>query len=345
MNKARILVTGGTGYIGSHTTVELINAGYDVVIIDNLSNSNREVLDGIEAITGVRPAFVEADCTDAAALRKLFVDYPGIKGIINFAASKAVGESVQKPILYYRNNLNTLMNLLELMPEFGVKGFVFSSSCTVYGEPDVNPVTEASPIKQATSPYGNTKQISEEVISDFVRSGAPISSIILRYFNPVGAHPSALIGELPNGVPQNLIPYLTQTAIGIRKELSVFGDDYNTPDGSCIRDFINVVDLAKAHVIAVERLIEDKTETPIEIFNLGTGNGVSVLELINTFESATGVKVPHKIVGRREGDIEKVWANPQRANEVLGWKAETPLADTMKSAWKWQLALRERGIM
>ncbi|MGM9852097.1 MAG: UDP-glucose 4-epimerase GalE [Muribaculaceae bacterium] len=345
MNKARILVTGGTGYIGSHTTVELINAGYDVVIIDNLSNSNREVLDGIEAITGVRPAFVEADCTDAAALRKLFEDYPGIKGIINFAASKAVGESVQKPILYYRNNLNTLMNLLELMPEFGVKGFVFSSSCTVYGEPDVNPVTEASPIKQATSPYGNTKQISEEVISDFVRSGAPISSIILRYFNPVGAHPSALIGELPNGVPQNLIPYLTQTAIGIRKELSVFGDDYNTPDGSCIRDFINVVDLAKAHVIAVERLIEDKTETPIEIFNLGTGNGVSVLELINTFESATGVKVPHKIVGRREGDIEKVWANPQRANEVLGWKAETPLADTMKSAWKWQLALRERGIM
>ncbi|MGM9862518.1 MAG: UDP-glucose 4-epimerase GalE, partial [Muribaculaceae bacterium] len=338
-------VTGGTGYIGSHTTVELINAGYDVVIIDNLSNSNREVLDGIEAITGVRPAFVEADCTDAAALRKLFEDYPGIKGIINFAASKAVGESVQKPILYYRNNLNTLMNLLELMPEFGVKGFVFSSSCTVYGEPDVNPVTEASPIKQATSPYGNTKQISEEVISDFVRSGAPISSIILRYFNPVGAHPSALIGELPNGVPQNLIPYLTQTAIGIRKELSVFGDDYNTPDGSCIRDFINVVDLAKAHVIAVERLIEDKTETPIEIFNLGTGNGVSVLELINTFESATGVKVPHKIVGRREGDIEKVWANPQHANEVLGWKAETPLADTMKSAWKWQLALRERGIM
>ena len=345
MNKARILVTGGTGYIGSHTTVELINAGYDVVIIDNLSNSNREVLDGIEAITGVRPAFVEADCTDAAALRKLFEDYPGIKGIINFAASKAVGESVQKPILYYRNNLNTLMNLLELMPEFGVKGFVFSSSCTVYGEPDVNPVTEESPIKKATSPYGNTKQISEEVISDFVRSGAPISSIILRYFNPVGAHPTALIGELPNGVPQNLIPYLTQTAIGIRKELSVFGDDYNTPDGSCIRDFINVVDLAKAHVIAVERLIEDKTETPIEIFNLGTGNGVSVLELINTFESATGVKVPHKIVGRREGDIEKVWANPQRANEVLGWKAETPLADTMKSAWKWQLALRERGIM
>lgn len=345
MSRERILVTGGTGYIGSHTAVELINAGYDVVIIDNLSNSNREVLDGIEAITGVRPAFVEADCTDKVALRKLFVDFPDIKGIINFAASKAVGESVQKPILYYRNNLNTLMNLLELMPEFGVKGFVFSSSCTVYGEPDVNPVTENSPIKSATSPYGNTKQISEEIITDFVRSGAPIESIILRYFNPVGAHPSALIGELPNGVPQNLIPFLTQTAIGIRKELSVFGNDYGTPDGSCIRDFINVVDLAKAHVIAVERLVESKTAAPIEIFNLGTGNGVSVLELINTFESATGVKVPHKIVGRREGDIEKVWADPRKANEVLGWKAATPLADTMRSAWKWQQALRERGVM
>lgn len=345
MSKERILVTGGTGYIGSHTAVELINAGYDVVIIDNLSNSNREVLDGIKAITGVRPAFVEADCTDKVGLRRLFEDYPGIKGIINFAASKAVGESVQKPLLYYRNNLNTLMNLLELMPEFGVKGFVFSSSCTVYGEPDVNPVTEESPIKNATSPYGNTKQISEEVISDFIRSGAPIESIILRYFNPVGAHPSALIGELPNGVPQNLIPYLTQTAIGIRKELSVFGDDYDTPDGSCIRDFINVVDLAKAHVIAVERLVEGKTTAPVEIFNLGTGNGVSVLELINTFESATGVKVPHKIVGRREGDIEKVWANPRKANEILCWRAETSLADTMRSAWKWQQALRERGVM
>ena len=345
MNKARILVTGGTGYIGSHTTVELINAGYDVVIIDNLSNSNREVLDGIEAITGVRPAFVEADCTDAAALRKLFEDYPGIKGIINFAASKAVGESVQKPILYYRNNLNTLMNLLELMPEFGVKGFVFSSSCTVYGEPDVNPVTEASPIKQATSPYGNTKQISEEVISDFVRSGAPISSIILRYFNPVGAHPSALIGELPNGVPQNLIPYLTQTAIGVRKELSVFGDDYNTPDGSCIRDYINIVDLAKAHVIAMDRMLQGKSAEAIEYFNLGTGRGVSVLELINTFEETTGVKVPHKIVGRREGDIEKVWADPERANKVLGWTAKETLADTLASAWKWQLRLREKGIM
>lgn len=345
MNKDRILVTGGTGYIGSHTTVELQKAGYDVVIVDNLSNSNIEVLDGIEKITGERPAFVEADCTDMESMKKLFADYPGIKGIINFAASKAVGESVHKPILYYRNNLNTLLNLLDLMEPNGVKGIVFSSSCTVYGEPDENPVTEESPIKKATSPYGNTKQISEEIITDVINSGARFKSVILRYFNPVGAHPSAEIGELPNGVPQNLIPYLTQTAIGIRKELSVFGDDYNTPDGSCIRDYINVVDLAKAHVAAVERMLQDKSEDKIEIFNLGTGNGVSVLQLINVFESATGVKVPHKIVGRRDGDIEKVWADPERANKVLGWKATSSLEDTMRSAWNWQLKLRERGVM
>lgn len=341
----RILVTGGTGYIGSHTVVELQRAGYDVVIIDNLSNSNIEVLDGIERISGKRPAFVEADCTDIEALKKLFAQYPGIKGIINFAASKAVGESVQKPILYYRNNLNTLMNLLDLMAPNGVKGIVFSSSCTVYGEPDVNPVTEESPIKPATSPYGNTKQISEEIITDVIRSGAPFKAVLLRYFNPIGAHPSAEIGELPNGVPQNLIPYLTQTAIGIRKELSVFGDDYDTPDGSCIRDYINVVDLAKAHVIAISRMLEDRNEQPVEIFNLGTGTGLSVLELINTFERATGVKVPHKIVGRREGDIEKVWADPKRANTVLGWVADTPVEDTLRSAWAWQCKLRERGIM
>lgn len=341
----RILVTGGTGYIGSHTVVELQNAGYSVVIIDDLSNSNREVLDGIERITGTRPDFVEGDCADIEVLKKLFAEYPDIKGIINFAASKAVGESMQKPILYYRNNLNTLLNLLELMTPNGVKGIVFSSSCTVYGEPDVNPVTEQSPIKKATSPYGNTKQISEEIITDVINAGAPFKSVILRYFNPVGAHPSAEIGELPNGVPQNLIPYLTQTAIGIRKELSVFGDDYNTPDGSCIRDYINVVDLAQAHVIAVKRMLEDKSEAKIEIFNLGTGNGVSVLELINTFEESTGVKVPHKIVGRRAGDIEKVWADPTYANEVLGWKATSSLSDTMRSAWAWQLKLRERGVM
>ena len=343
--KGKILVTGGTGYIGLHTVVELQAAGYEVVIIDNLSNSNREVLDGIEKISGIRPVFVEADCTDMAALTKLFDENPGINGIINFAASKAVGESVQKPLLYYRNNLVTLINLLELMPKYGTKGIVFSSSCTVYGEPDVNPVDETAPIKKATSPYGNTKQISEEIITDYITSGAPIKSILLRYFNPVGAHPSAEIGELPNGVPQNLIPFLTQTAIGIRKELSVFGNDYNTPDGSCIRDFINVVDLAKAHVKALERMLEDKSEEKLEVFNLGTGVGLSVLELINAFETATGVKVPHKIVGRREGDIEKVWANPDRANNVLGWKATTSIEDTMRSAWNWQLRLRERGIM
>ena len=332
----KILVTGGTGYIGSHTTVELQKAGYEVVIIDNLSNSNIEVLDGIEKITGIRPVFVKGDCTDIETLRKLFRENPGIKGIINFAASKAVGESVQKPLLYYRNNLNTLINLLECMPEYGVKGIVFSSSCTVYGEPDVNPIDETAPIKPATSPYGNTKQISEEIITDYIRSGAPIKSILLRYFNPIGAHPSACIGELPLGVPQNLVPYLTQTAAGIRKELTVFGDDYNTPDGSCIRDYIDVVDLAKAHVIAMRRLLDGEDTDSIEIFNLGTGRGLSVLELINSFERATGVKVPHKIGPRREGDIEQIWADPKKANEVLGWTAEVPVDDTMRNAWAWQ---------
>lgn len=345
MNKGLILVTGGTGYIGSHTVVELQQAGYEVVIVDNLSNSNVDVLDGIERISGIRPHFVEADCTDMAAMKNLFDTYNGIAGIINFAASKAVGESIEKPILYYRNNLNTLMNLLDLMAEYNVKGIVFSSSCTVYGEPDENPVTESAPIKTATSPYGNTKQICEEIIHDVIHSGAPFKSVILRYFNPVGAHPSAEIGELPNGVPQNLIPYLTQTAIGIRKELSVFGDDYDTPDGSCIRDFINVVDLAKAHVIAVERMLQNKSDANVETFNLGTGVGLSVKELISAFERATGVKVPHKIVGRRAGDIEKVWADPAYANNVLGWKAESTIEDTMRSAWAWQCRLRERGVM
>ena len=343
--KPTILVTGGTGYIGSHTVVELQKAGYPVVIIDNLSNSSRDVLDGIERITGIRPEFVEADCTDITALKILFDTYPGIKGIINFAASKAVGESMEKPLLYYRNNLNTLMNLLDMMGRYDVDGIVFSSSCTVYGEPDHNPVTEQTPIKKATSPYGNTKQISEEIITDTINSGAPFKAVLLRYFNPVGAHPSAEIGELPNGVPQNLVPYLTQTAMGIRKELSVFGDDYNTPDGSCIRDYINVVDLAKAHVIAMDRMFEDKSQDKIEIFNLGTGNGVSVLGLIAAFEKATGVKVPHKIAPRRAGDIEKVWADPSHANNVLGWKADTPIEDTMRNAWAWQCRLRERGIM
>lgn len=335
----KILVTGGTGYIGSHTVVELQQAGYEVVIIDNLSNSNRDVLKGIEAITGIAPTFVEGDCTDLDTLKNLFEQNPGIKGIINFAASKAVGESVQKPLLYYRNNLNTLINLLDCMPQYGVKGIVFSSSCTVYGEPDVNPIDETAPIKPATSPYGNTKQISEEIITDFITSGAPIKSIILRYFNPIGAHPSAKIGELPLGVPQNLVPYLTQTAAGIRKELTVFGDDYNTPDGSCIRDYIDVVDLAKAHVVAMRRMLDGEDTDQIEIFNLGTGRGVSVLELINTFEKATGVPVPHKIGARRAGDIEKIWAIPDKANNVLGWKAEVPVDQTLANAWKWQCSL------
>ena len=338
--KGKILVTGGAGYIGSHTTVELQNAGYEVVVLDNLSNSNAGVIDGIEHITGIRPVFVQMDLQDKDALRKLFEEHKGIKGIINFAASKAVGESVQKPLLYYRNNLVTLMNLLDLMPEYGVEAIVFSSSCTVYGQPDILPVDEKAPIKPAMSPYGNTKQICEEIIKDTIYSGVPFKSIILRYFNPIGAHPTAEIGELPLGVPQNLLPYVTQTAMGIREQLSVFGDDYNTPDGSCIRDYINVVDLAKAHVIAVDRMLGGKSKQDVEIFNLGTGKGVSVLELIQTFEKATGVKVNYKIVGRREGDIEKVWANPE-----LGWEAKETLEDTLASAWKWQQKLRERGIM
>lgn len=343
--KGKILVTGGTGYIGSHTAVELQNAGYEVIIIDNLSNSTTDSLDGIERITGKRPIFEKLDCNDVAGLRNLFTKHEGIKGIIHFAASKAVGESVEKPLLYYRNNLVSLINLLELMPQYNIPNIVFSSSCTVYGEPDNNPIDETAPIKPAESPYGNTKQINEEIIQDTVKSGAPIKSIILRYFNPIGAHPTAEIGELPNGVPQNLVPYITQTAMGIRQQLSVFGDDYNTPDGSCIRDFINVVDLAKAHVVAIDRMVENKSDDKVEIFNLGTGNGVSVLELINVFEKVSGQKLNYKIVGRRVGDIEKIWAQPSHANEVLGWKAKENIEDTMASAWKWQLKLREKGIM
>ncbi len=343
--KETILVTGGTGFIGSHTTVELQNAGYEVVIVDNLSNSQADVIDGIEKITGKRPAFEKVDLRDYDATEAVFRKYPDISGIIHFAASKAVGESVQKPLMYYRNNILSLVNLLELMPKYNVKGIIFSSSCTVYGQPDVLPVTEESPIKKAESPYGNTKQINEEIIQDTIKSGSPIKSIILRYFNPIGSHPTALIGEMPNGVPQNLIPYLTQTAIGIREQLSVFGDDYNTPDGSCIRDYIYVVDLAKAHVSAMTRIMEDKTEESVEIYNIGTGRGTSVLELINAFEQSTGVKLNYKIVGRRAGDIEKVWGNVDKANEKLGWRADTPLGDVLATAWKWQLALRERNIM
>lgn len=341
----KILVTGGTGYIGSHTVVELQQAGYDVIIVDNLSNSNAEVIEGIVRITGIRPVFEELDCTDLDAMTALLKRHHGVDGIIHFAASKAVGESVQKPLMYYRNNIVSLLNLLQLMPAFDVKGIVFSSSCTVYGEPDKNPIDENAPIKPAASPYGNTKQINEEIIQDYIHSGAPIKSIILRYFNPIGSHPSAEIGELPLGVPQNLVPYITQTGIGIRPQLSVFGDDYNTPDGSCIRDFINVVDLAKAHVIAVERMLENKSDEKVEIFNLGTGKGVSVLELIRIFEKVSGKPLNYKIVGRREGDIEQIWANPDRANNVLGWKAKETIEDTMASAWKWQQRLRKEGIM
>ena len=343
MNK-RILVTGGTGYIGSHTVVELQNSGYEVVIIYILSNSRADVVDNIEKVSGVRPIFEQLDCLDYAGLDALFAKYDNIKGIIHFAASKAVGESVEKPLMYYRNNLVSLINLLELMPKYGVEGIIFSSSCTVYGQPDILPVTEAAPTKVAESPYGNTKQINEEIIRDYVKSGAPVNAILLRYFNPIGAHPSALLGELPNGVPQNLIPFLTQTAIGIREKLSVFGDDYNTPDGSCIRDYINVVDLAKAHVIAMNRIMEGKQEEKVEVFNIGTGRGLSVLELIHAFEESTGVKLNYQIVGRRAGDIEQVWANPDRANNVLGWKAESTIEDTLRSAWAWQKRLREEGI-
>lgn len=342
--KERILVTGGTGYIGSHTVVELQDSGYEVVIVDNLSNSSADVVDNIEKVSGIRPAFEKVDCLDFEGLEAVFAKYKGIKGIIHFAASKAVGESVEKPLKYYRNNLVSLINLLELMPKYEVDGIIFSSSCTVYGQPDVLPVTEDAPIKKAESPYGNTKQINEEIIRDTVASGSPIKAIMLRYFNPIGAHPSALLGELPNGVPQNLVPYLTQTAIGIREQLSVFGDDYDTPDGSCIRDFINVVDLAKAHVIAMDRILQNKQKEKVEVFNIGTGRGLSVLELIHGFESATGVKLNYKIVGRRAGDIVKVWANPERANNELGWSAKISIEDTLKSAWNWQLMLRERGI-
>lgn len=340
--KQLILVTGGTGYIGSHTVVELIEAGFDVVIVDNLSNSERKVLDGIEKITGKRPPLEVCDCSDYDAMKAVFEKYGNISAAIHFAASKAVGESVEKPLLYYQNNLLSLITMLKLLSEFNCKGFVFSSSCTVYGQPDVLPVDENAPIKPALSPYGNTKQICEEIIRDDSYAGVPFKSIILRYFNPIGAHQSAEIGELPLGVPQNLIPLVTQTAAGIREKLLVFGDDYDTPDGSCIRDYINVVDLAKAHVIAMKRMLEGKSLKDVEIFNLGTGRGLSVLEVLTTFEKVTGVKLNYEIVGRREGDIEKVWANPDFANKVLGWKAEIPVEDTLLSAWKWQQGLAKR---
>ena len=339
---ARILVTGGTGYIGSHTTVELMQQGYDVTIVDNLSNSSVDVLEGIEAIVGRRPEFANIDCGNFVDLDAVFRTYPDTVGVIHFAASKAVGESVEKPLLYYRNNLGSLVTLLEVMRAHSVANLVFSSSCTVYGQPDADhlPVDETAPIQKALSPYGNTKQINEEIICDEAHADAHLHATILRYFNPIGAHPSALIGELPNGVPQNLLPFVTQTAAGLRPQLKVFGDDYNTPDGSCIRDYIYVVDLAKAHVKAIDRMLHVADRDQVEVFNLGTGRGLSVLEIIRGFEAATGVKIPYTIVGRREGDIEQVWAAPKKANEVLGWKADTPIADVLLSAWKWEKHIR-----
>ncbi|WP_314662848.1 UDP-glucose 4-epimerase GalE [Prevotella aurantiaca] len=344
--KQTILVTGGTGFIGSHTTVELQEAGYEVVIVDNLSNSKIEVLDGIEKITGIRPAFEKVDLEDKEATERVFQKYPNIEGIIHFAASKAVGESVEKPLMYYRNNVVSLINLLEMMPKYNVKGIIFSSSCTVYGQPNKEnlPVTEDAPHQKATSPYGNTKEINEQIIYDYIHSGAAIKSIVLRYFNPIGAHPTAHIGELPNGVPNNLIPFVTQTAMGIREQLTIFGNDYNTEDGTCIRDYIYVVDLAKAHVAAMTRVL-DKDTDKIEYFNIGTGSGNSTLEIVTTFEKATGVKVNWKFGPRREGDIEKIWGDCTKANTVIGWKADTPLEDVLASAWKWQQKLREDGIM
>ena len=341
---ARILVTGGTGYIGSHTVVELMQKNYDVVIVDNLSNSDQAVLDGITAIVGTCPDFVQADCCDTAAIDALFARYNDIVGVIHFAASKAVNESVEQPLLYYRNNLMSLVTVLEAMKKHNVHNIVFSSSCTVYGQPDPEylPVDETAPIKKALSPYGNTKQINEDIIRDEAHANDALQATILRYFNPIGAHPSALIGELPNGVPQNLLPFVTQTAAGLRQELKVFGNDYNTPDGSCIRDYIYVVDLAKAHVKAVERMLSGSSTEQVEVFNLGTGRGLSVLEILNTFMQVTGVKVPYQIVGRREGDIEQVWAEPNKANEVLGWKADTPIEDVLLSAWNWEQKLRRK---
>jgi UDP-glucose 4-epimerase len=337
-----ILVTGGTGYIGSHTCVELLNDGFEVVIADNLSNSDISVLDGIEKIAGKRPFFEKTDLSDDSETSQLFDKYQGIAAIIHFAAYKAVGESVSFPLKYYYNNLNSLIHLLNNMEKRKIENIVFSSSCTVYGEPDELPVTEKAPIKPANSPYGNTKQICEEILRDTVVVNPDLKVISLRYFNPVGAHPSALIGELPLGIPNNLVPYITQTAIGLREELSVYGSDYNTPDGSAIRDYINVVDLSKAHVIAIKRLLNNQNKQNLETFNLGTGNGVSVFEVLNGFEKATGVKCKYKVVGRREGDVEKVFADTSFANDVLGWKSEKDLEETLLSAWNWEKKLRKK---
>ena len=339
MKKSCVLVSGGAGYIGSHTAVELIGAGYDVVIVDNLSNSDMDAVEGVRRITGVEVPFEKADCCDRDAFRKVFEKYD-FDSVIHFAASKAVNESVRKPLEYYGNNLTSFMNVISLMREFGRRNIVFSSSCTVYGEPDRQPVTERTPRKPATSPYGNTKQMCEDILRDSLAAYEGMKGIALRYFNPIGAHPSALIGELPRGVPQNLVPYITQTAAGLRECLSIFGDDYDTPDGTCLRDYIDVVDLAKAHVAAVDRMTQRRMKEAYEIFNIGTGTPVSVLELVKGFERANGLTLNYKIVGRRAGDVKAVWADTQRANKELGWKAERPLEETLRSAWAWEKHVR-----
>ncbi|MBS2209812.1 UDP-glucose 4-epimerase GalE [Carboxylicivirga mesophila] len=336
----QILVTGGTGYIGSHTVVELQEKGFDVVIVDNLSNSKIEVLDNIEKITGIRPAFEKFDLSERELTDNFFQKYPNIDAIIHFAAYKAVGESVQKPLEYYRNNMGSLMNLLECMNKYKVPHMVFSSSCTVYGQPEVLPVTEQTPRKEAESPYGNTKAICEDIMRDYCKANEAINCIALRYFNPIGAHPSALIGELPVGVPNNLVPFITQTAAGIREELSIFGDDYDTEDGTAIRDYINVVDLAKAHVVAIDRMLNGQTKANYEYFNVGTGSGYSVMQLVKSFIEVTGVDLKYKLVDRRAGDIEKIWADTTYGNNELGWKAEKTLEETLASAWAWEKNVR-----
>ncbi len=337
----KILITGGTGFIGSHTFIELHDSGFETVILDNLSNSNLKVLDGIKSITGTSPQFYNLDCNDASAIDDLF-GKEKFDGVIHFAANKAVGESVEKPLMYYENNLGSLLVLLKAMKKHKVDKFVFSSSCTVYGQPDALPVTEQTPRKPANSPYGNTKAIGEDIIRDYVHSGAGIKAISLRYFNPVGAHPSAAIGELPLGVPGNLVPYLTQTAAGLREKLTVFGADYDTPDGTCIRDFIHVVDLAKAHVKALILLGDQSAENYYDVFNIGTGSGNTVLEIINTFEEVNGVKLNYSIGPRRAGDIEQIYATVDKANQVLNWRTEKTLADSLRDAWNWQKKLSEK---
>ncbi len=337
----QVLVTGGTGYIGSHTVVELQNEGFEVIIADNLSNSYPDVVDRIQQITGIKPVFEKIDLAEIAETKFLFEKHPGIVAVIHFAAYKAVGESVEFPLKYYRNNLNSLINILENMGKTGIPNIVFSSSCTVYGQPDTLPVTEDAPVKIANSPYGNTKQISEEILKDATMVIDFLRVVSLRYFNPIGAHPSALIGELPIGVPNNLVPFITQTAYGLREKLRVFGNDYNTPDGSAIRDYINVVDLAKAHVVAIKRLFNSQNKSRFEVFNLGTGQGNSVLEVIRSFEKATGQKLNYEITDRRPGDVEQVWADTRYANEELGWKAETSLEETLRSAWNWEKHFRD----